>query len=190
MKNNSLLPLCICILLCFCFAQCKKTKTEPTELSKLPAATQIGANTFGCLVNGKAWVAQRNDCSIFCPSEFKIFYDGSYGGLLNIEALKIDINNNIDERFDIALDSSNFKTIHSISILNPHTLIRFKDYKIFNNCSNYEHYVDSLVVHSGQVKLTKYDLSSGIVSGIFNLTLTKPGCETILITEGRFDKKL
>lgn len=28
------------------------------ELEKLPPATQIGANTCGCLVNGKAWVSE------------------------------------------------------------------------------------------------------------------------------------
>ena len=35
---------------------CKKEYGSNPELSKLPAATRIGANTCGCLVNGKAWV--------------------------------------------------------------------------------------------------------------------------------------
>ena len=61
MKNNSLLLLCMGIILCF--AQCKKTKTEIpdpilplTEADKLPAITQTGANTIGCLLNGVAWL--------------------------------------------------------------------------------------------------------------------------------------
>lgn len=33
---------------------CKKNKLS--ELDKLPPATQTGANTFGCLVNGKAYL--------------------------------------------------------------------------------------------------------------------------------------
>ncbi|HYG02766.1 MAG TPA: hypothetical protein VD927_09985 [Chryseosolibacter sp.] len=37
---------------------CKLDDPQPahkTELEKLPPATQEGKNTFGCLVNGKAW---------------------------------------------------------------------------------------------------------------------------------------
>jgi hypothetical protein len=172
------------------FAACKKDKTEPTELSKLPAATQTGANTFGCLVNGKAWVAQRNDCSIFCSPSFKIYYDGSNGGYVGIEALIIDIKNNIDERFDIVFDSSNFKLIHPIRIINPLTTASFKNFTGVNNCSKYEHYSDSTVIHIGNVILTRYDLPNGIISGTFDFILTKPGCEIISVTEGRFDKKL
>ena len=33
---------------------CKKN-----ELNALPPETQVGANTFGCLVNGKAWVPKK-----------------------------------------------------------------------------------------------------------------------------------
>lgn len=172
------------------FAGCKKDKTEPTELSKLPPATQTGANTFGCLVNGKAWVAQRNDCSIFCSPSFKIYYDGSNGGYVGIEALIIDIKNNIDERFDIVFDSSNFKILHQITIFNTLRTASFRNYAINNSCNSYVRSLDSTVIHLGKVTLTKYDLSNGIFSGTFDFTLTKPGCETIIVTDGRFDKKL
>ena len=38
---------------------CKKDDPKPkTELEKLPPATQEGKDTFGCLVNGKAWVIE------------------------------------------------------------------------------------------------------------------------------------
>jgi hypothetical protein len=172
------------------FAACKKDKTEPTELSKLPAATKTGANTFGCLVNGKAWVAQRNDCSIFCSPSLKILYDAAYGGTISITALKIDISNNIDEQFNIFFDSSNFKTIHPITLFNTLTTASFRNYATTNSCSNYLRYLDSTVNYSGKVILTKYDLQNGIFSGIFDFTLSKPGCEIISVTEGRFDKKL
>ena len=73
------------IALCSIFTACKKVKEPPTELSKLPPATQTGANTFGCLVNGKAWVAQT-DCKYLCNSPFKMFYNPSLGGGLSIIA--------------------------------------------------------------------------------------------------------
>ena len=34
------------------------------------------------------------------------------------------------------------------------------------------------------------DLSAGIISGTFAFTLAQPGCDTIKVTQGRFDKKL
>jgi len=51
----------------FCFSllffalsvfRCEDEKPK-TELEKLPPATQEGKGTFGCLVNGKAWVTQN-----------------------------------------------------------------------------------------------------------------------------------
>jgi hypothetical protein len=38
------------------YVGCKKSEDTNPELLKLPAATQTGANTCGCLVNGKAWI--------------------------------------------------------------------------------------------------------------------------------------
>ena len=170
------------------FSSCKKTKTEPTELSKLPAASQTGANTFGCLVNGKAWVAQT-DCKFLCNSPFKVSYNPSFGGVIGVTGDWLNTANNIDQRIDMLIDSSNYKLLHNISIINPRHSARFIDYKL-SNCGKYDHYDDSSVIHIGVVNLTRYDLSYGVISGTFNFTLTKPGCETINITEGRFDKKL
>ena len=53
-----------CCLTLLMAAGCKKETTLENELAKLPPATQTGANTFGCLLNGKAWVAQNKDCWI------------------------------------------------------------------------------------------------------------------------------
>jgi hypothetical protein len=51
MKQMPILSLSVLLLICF--AQCKKTSTNPID--QLPPATQIGANTFGCLINGQAF---------------------------------------------------------------------------------------------------------------------------------------
>ena len=51
-KINLLMLLCSVML---CSSQCKKTNTTD-PIDQLPPATQIGANTFGCLVNGKVYV--------------------------------------------------------------------------------------------------------------------------------------
>ncbi len=51
LKMHLIIPLII--LLAYA---CKKDKVDP--LSQLPPATQTGARTFGCLVNGQAFVAK------------------------------------------------------------------------------------------------------------------------------------
>lgn len=40
---------------------CKKDENRNPELDKLPPPTQNGANTCGCLLNDKAWIANVPD---------------------------------------------------------------------------------------------------------------------------------
>ena len=167
------------------FTQCKKTKTEPTELSKLPAATQTGANTFGCLVNGKAWVAQRNDCSIFCQASFKVDYSGTNGGNLGITATNIKTGEGVDEGILIGFDSTNFKS----KFIYSQTTSLSIGFTFIKN-SIYFRSWDSLTACTGTINLTTYNLQTGVVSGNFEFTLTKPNAQPIIVTEGRFDKKL
>ena len=81
MKYQSLLIIIATFLLLG--SSCKKDKLV-NEIDKLPPATQTGANTFGCLVNGKAWIAQNKDCSIICDDPFTVSYDGNFGGIIGI----------------------------------------------------------------------------------------------------------
>ncbi len=48
---------------------------------------------------------------------------------------------------------------------------------------------DSTTAGSGYLKITRYDLEKGVFQGEFEVTLWKPGCDTMRITEGRFDWK-
>jgi hypothetical protein len=42
---------------------------------------------------------------------------------------------------------------------------------------------------SGAITIVKLDKVNHIISGTFNATLIKPDCDTVKITEGRFDMK-
>ncbi len=54
----------ICLLFVILNTQCKKS-SNATDVPGLPPATQIGANTFGCLVNGQPWQnSKRDDLSL------------------------------------------------------------------------------------------------------------------------------
>ncbi len=55
MKNNYYLLLFFAAF-CYMGVQCKEEEPDKVEeLAKLPPATTKGRNTFGCLINGKAF---------------------------------------------------------------------------------------------------------------------------------------
>lgn len=58
------------------------------------------------------------------------------------------------------------------------------------NCDYNYDYSDSTVYMNGSLTVTRLDLTQGIIAGTFEFTLAKPGCDTIRVTSGRFDKKL
>ncbi len=42
----------------------------------------------------------------------------------------------------------------------------------------------------GTLTITRLDLTAGVISGTFAFTLYKPGCDSVRVTNGRFDKKV
>jgi len=176
-------PILLFILLPLLLAaSCKKDKLAD-ELSKLPPATQTGANTFGCLVNGKAWIPD-NGCTLLCPQALKFYYDNSNGGLFAITA-KWKLNNR-EETIVIGLDSMNYK--NSFHFEPNETSVRLS----FNNKAGCDlsFLIDKNVETTGVVLINRFDLTNALISGTFDFTLSKLGCETIRITNGRFDAKL
>ena len=62
-------------------ASCKKTNT-PSPTDQLPPTTQTGANTFGCLVNGKVYVP-KGSSGTGSPNP-KTIYDIGLNGVPNL----------------------------------------------------------------------------------------------------------
>ena len=42
----------------------------------------------------------------------------------------------------------------------------------------------------GALTIKRLDRQAGIISGTFAFTLYKPGCDSVRVTQGRFDKRL
>ena len=81
-------------------SQCKKN--DPTPLAQLPPATQTGANTFGCLVNGQVWLPNQN----YGPSNVVLYELGvnlPIGGNLNIGTYRDVQKGNASTRQEITL---------------------------------------------------------------------------------------
>ncbi len=176
MKNFKL--LLIIIACANIFAGCKKDKTI-SEIDRLPAATQTGAKTFGCLLNGKAFTPISNTIGTL-PLRF--YYYNTNGGQFGLEADNGDIKTDILFGIDTCIGVKRY-TYQNIASL-P---VRFA---VYNNVCDLSVANDPLVSAAGYIDITKFDLTTGIISGIFEFTLYKAGCETISITNGRFDAKL
>jgi len=82
------LPLYLALLL---LTQCSKCKDDPTPADPaagLPPATQTGANTFGCLINGQAYTPKGR---VGLGDNFDVMYDPTFnGGDLSIGTYRVD----------------------------------------------------------------------------------------------------
>ncbi|MDX9845883.1 MAG: hypothetical protein RBT74_02780 [Tenuifilaceae bacterium] len=171
MKPQKLYTPLLALLLALCLTGCEKNNPFAPG-TELPPETTTGANTFGCLVNGKVW---RNG-GYFNPAES-----------LNMPEMS-------EARLQIAAIRKVSDTLSGIGIYIFNSHIRTGLYlcdslniniKFSNGAICWYEYAQQ-----GSIEITRYDIEEGIVSGRFNAILKMDNCEDIEITEGRFDLKM
>ena len=178
---TKLLPTVLLLATLLGLSQCKK-KSNPTPGNQLPPTTQTGANTFGCLLNGQAWTPQGNDGF----SNYSVSYDPTYHlGTLSVAAYRLSGNGANQQTIGFSSDSIRVNGVYFIKKGGRHQA------GVVNRATSCQYYSqDAGVYCKGYFTITRLDLSAGIVSGTFAFTLYKPGCDTVRITQGRFDKRL
>jgi hypothetical protein len=165
----------IVLLLCVLIISCKKDK----EKNGLPPATQEGKNTFGFLLNGQPWTPAGFNGT----ANLSISYDKNFrGGVFNLSAYRI-LDNSERQRITIASDSIQFA--QQVFIGQKNCTVVFRD--VTGKC-DFESFNPSNNI-TGGFQVTKLDTTNRIIAGTFQFTLSRPGCETINITDGRFDMK-
>lgn len=148
---------------------------ERTDLEKLPAATNNGKQTFGCLVNGNA----------FIPYTQVDVYATFQGGILQIRA-EVDIPAKqdpfqyitfvlIEQGTDIFYEGRTYE------LSNPPTR---RAEAVLSECTFF-----SENIISGSLSITKLDRNNLIISGTFQFTAQVNGCDNVSVTDGRFDIK-
>ncbi|GAA3930553.1 hypothetical protein GCM10022406_14860 [Hymenobacter algoricola] len=166
--------------------QCSKCKQDdPTPEEQLPPATQTGANTFGCLVNGQVYTPSGYNGT----SDYAVLYDPAYnGGSLDVRTYRYTKSAESTKlSIIIGGDSINHVGTYSLTATGSRGALLFDRSKP-SPCDRFAGGVG--VYTKGILTLTRLDLNAGIISGTFEFTLAKPGCDTIRVTQGRFDKKL
>ena len=156
---------------------------DPNNISGLPPATQSGANTFGCLVNGVPWVPAGSNGT----ANLSIDYDpGFNNGIFSIAAMRV-ISPAQTTSIGIGIrDSLNFFSPPKLLFLTKNSLFGVY-YNDFSNCTY--SYFDTTIIREGQLLISTLDRSNRIIAGTFEAKLIKTGCDTIKITNGRFDFK-
>ncbi len=98
--------LLLLIITTFTLSCCNKDDDQPkTELDKLPPATQTGANTFGCLLDGQAFIPSGGTNPLDCVYQF---VNGGY--YFALQGNKRDSENNL---FTISVSSFHATSITS-----------------------------------------------------------------------------
>jgi hypothetical protein len=174
----------ICALLLFCGSCHWFKKDDPTPLEQLPPATQTGERTLGFLLNGQAWTPQGNNGT----SNYIVSYDRTYyGGTFDLRAYRYPTKGNDKDQQYIILYMNNLSAPGTYHFENKEqTRVSFTERK--TNCESSSR--DSSTYATGSLTITRLDMTKGIISGTFEFTLAKPGCDTVRVTDGRFDRKL
>lgn len=157
------------------FISCKNDDDTPEipPIEQLPLATQTGADTLGCLIDGVPVIDNR------VRNTFIQLVDGTYNFLVS--------GANDDRVLSVALFIDAWETpiiegVYNISVGG------------LGKCSAYINYDNILggiyttTENAGILTITKIDDENSIVSGTFWFDVTHPDTgKTIEIREGRFD---
>ncbi len=167
----------ILIVMLFTNSQCTKANTAPEADNPygLPNATQKGADIFAYLIDGKPQIVRGGIYTL--------------GGSISNDTLSV---------FGEAGDNNYFENIGIVVVgnFNIGFVKPIDNSKIFiliatnKSCNGF---LGGTVIKAfateGNVQISRADKSNRVISGTFNCRIPITGCDTLKITDGRFDIK-
>ncbi|MEP6465520.1 MAG: DUF6252 family protein [Parafilimonas sp.] len=182
--------LFLALFLCNLFYGCKKHTTVPANpVDQLPPATQVGANTFGCLVDGQVVVIHKPlfDLSPDYNCFYQLIYNSTTGYVFYLSATDKTDGCHFKEvgiRLDsLALEEMTYP-LNTLQVKGGRSGI----FSISNSCSLpvTGYYTDNTV--TGELTITHFDQQQQIVSGTFYFNaIEQTTGDTVHVTNGRFD---
>lgn len=173
----------VAALLVVSFISCKKNVDE------LPPATQNGANTFGCRIDGKIWVPQKN--AIFPGAEIlEALQLPNHDLYINARNFASSPNETEFEIFIKDMTGVGTYTFNT-TLTGPGTTASYV-YYVKRNINPQNEWMTS-AAYTGTVTITAYSSTAPrFVSGTFQLQAINlyNAPQPITVTEGRFDVQL
>ncbi|EKT4499498.1 hypothetical protein ABF176_001868 [Flavobacterium psychrophilum] len=176
MKNLILLLTLTLTLSC-----CNKDDKPFPGKGQLPAETQTGANTVGCLINGDVYLPSQSGINspVNCQYEYinnEFFFimsfsdDKNSGPNISVQTLRI----NLSQGETYLLNKNSIDDGDFTGGGGAYRLSSIKKY--YTN-----------TIKTGELKITRVDLSNSIISGTFWFDAINSAGETVQIRSGRFD---
>ncbi|MFP9098781.1 DUF6252 family protein [Flavobacterium sp. RHBU_24] len=173
MKKHLLLLLTVLPLLALTGCNNDDGNKPADPISQLPPATQTGEDTFGCLLDGKAFKPDNRPNATNC---FYQFVDGDYYLLVKASTSNLDLK--------VVRLITEKKQIFEGETYNLY------EYSEGNAVGNYtNNSIESYTSHiyTGELTITKLDYTNHIVSGTFWFDVMDEHGNLHQIHEGRFD---
>jgi hypothetical protein len=173
---KAIVTLYVCCL-SLTLSACRKEKAPDNQL---PPITQNGKNTFGCLINGKIWLP-RGSFPLGDINPYVRYAPGYPEGDFFLQAYRIESGRKVELK--IAGDSVDKPGVYPISNIGASGVAAIVS--ISSGC--YYLPINNEARCNGTLEIIK--MSDDIIAGTFSFTILKSGCETLNITDGRFDMK-
>ena len=184
MKN-----ICFLLVMIAGLMACDKDDNQSSNdpIDQLPEATQTGANTVGCLVNGEAFLPkggglagnkncfyQYVDGGYYFVMRFSDFSDG------NSSSLRLGTQN-------ATIEEGEIYTLNARPFYSGNEDGRGGGYEFYTIEPFSEIYYSTTSEVTGEMTITKLDFENHIVSGTFWFDAVNEDGEVVEIREGRFD---
>lgn len=175
MKTYSLYPSALLLIFALLFSSCKK--------DKLTKATQVGANTFSCKVNGVVYIPNDEAFSVRAISTSLSLNENN-----NYYDLRV-LTNFSYKKPNFQINIILYKVKETGKYLLNGAEFRYGEYFI---TEVYGAEYDTKTRNIGEVNITKIDIVNKIVSGTFWFEATNKDDpnDKVSITDGRFDLRL
>lgn len=178
----------ILLLFLICLSGCDNNDDKPkpkTELEKLPPATQTGANTAGCLVNGVAFLPK----GYFPGGALFFFYQDGENFSLAIGERTMEGSSDIIKNIGIA--SLNQNLHDNVGVIFPLTQreenSKYGTYSINSEAPPSPNFYSTNATVTGELVITYHNYNQAILSGTFWFDAINANGEKVEVREGRFD---
>lgn len=178
MKQSYTLMLLLVFLLA---ASCKKDKVSP--LNQLPAITQEGKNTFGCLVNGKPFIPRGSMWSGPLYECYYQFVEAEDKYVFQVAGFDKEDPSDIPRVYvrihNVTLEVGKTYRIGNLDVLGQGHASCYLSQDDRRYSTNQE--------FSGELKINRLDEEQQIVSGTFWFDAVNEAGQKVEVREGRFD---
>ena len=154
-----LLLLCLLPLLSTTSCNTDDDNTPHNPIDQLPPLTTTGENTFGCLINGEAFIVSNTSQQVAIYQQGQLQFGGNGITMILGDPLTVETLYDLNGQAEYLVDP------------NPQLGCHYE----------YEDAYDGYVIFSN------IDTVNYIISGTFQFSSVNDDCETINITNGRFD---